>query len=130
MRPCHFFPKCLTLVSALSNALYSSECCYCFLMFFAALQSLSFPPLKWHFSLFFRSKKSALAEAFLRRLASMLKAFLEPKNISEEQLLNWEQRDCPWSADESTLVSDPDRLASDVRESLCRKIDMMKLLRS
>lgn len=48
----------------------------------------------------------------------MLKAFLEPKNISEEQLLNWEQRECPWSADESTLVSDPDRLASDVREIL------------
>ena len=60
----------------------------------------------------------------------MLKAFLEPKNISEEQLLNWEQRECPWSADESTLVGDPDRLASDVREILCRKIDIMKLLRS
>lgn len=54
------------------------------------------------------------------RLASMLKAFLEPKNISEEQLLNWEQRECPWSADESTLVSDPDRLASDVREILAQ----------
>eukprot|EP00435_Cladocopium_sp_Y103_P050651 s972_g15.t1 len=53
------------------------------------------------------------------RLASMLKAFLEPKNISEEQLLNWEQRECPWSADESTN-SDPDRLASDVREILAQ----------
>jgi len=48
----------------------------------------------------------------------MLKAFLEPKNISEEQLLNWEQKECPWSSDEFTN-SDPDGLASDVRETLC-----------
>lgn len=54
------------------------------------------------------------------RLASMLKSFLEPKSISEEQLLNWEQRECPWSADESTETSDPDRLASDVREILAQ----------
>eukprot|EP00434_Breviolum_minutum_P008789 symbB.v1.2.007749.t1/scaffold480.1/size253386/11 len=51
------------------------------------------------------------------RLGSMLKAFLEPKNISEEQLLNWEQKECPWSSDEFTN-SDPDGLASDVREIL------------
>eukprot|EP00438_Fugacium_kawagutii_P026482 Skav202793 [mRNA] locus=scaffold326:628597:630413:+ [translate_table: standard] len=48
----------------------------------------------------------------------MLHKFLEPKNITEEQLLNWEQRDCPWSADEAAIASDPDRLAADVREKL------------
>lgn len=56
------------------------------------------------------------------RLASMLKAFLEPKNISEEQLLNWEQRECPWSSDESG--SDPDGFASDVREILVQIRDL------
>ena len=128
----HFFPSPVSL----SNALYSSECCYCFYLFLLPLIPFPFvssPLLLFPFFPIGKPKCLFLVGLLCfveRRLASMLKAFLEPKNISEEQLLNWEQRECPWSADESTLVSDPDRLASDVREILCRKIDIMKLLRS
>jgi hypothetical protein len=119
----HFFPSPVSLFFTL----YSSECCYCFYLFLLPL--IPFPFVSSPLLLFpFFPIQNRQAEAFVlswpavlcrcRRLASMLKAFLEPKNISEEQLLNWEQRECPWSADESTLVSDPDRLASDVREIL------------
>lgn len=31
------------------------------------------------------------------RLQMMLQSFLSPINISEEQLIRWEERDCPWS---------------------------------
>lgn len=48
------------------------------------------------------------------RLGVMFEAFLEPKSISEEQLLNWEQRDCPWS----DVGGDPEQLASEMREIL------------
>ena len=75
---------------------------------------------------FWLVSSKASKTAFFRRLGSMLKAFLEPKNISEEQLLNWEQKECPWSSDEFTN-SDPDGLASDVRETLCESLSLHTL---
>ena len=50
------------------------------------------------------------------RLGVMLQALLEPKSISEEQLLNWEQRDCPWS-ELGDHGGDPQQ-ADEVREIL------------
>jgi hypothetical protein len=33
------------------------------------------------------------------RLGTLLEQFLRPTVITEEQLINWEQRECPWSAE-------------------------------
>ncbi|CAJ1344417.1 unnamed protein product [Effrenium voratum] len=60
------------------------------------------------------------------RLGAMLRALLEPKNVSEEQLLSWEQKACPWAEDTDVLSPatgrpderDPQNVAPEVKEIL------------
>eukprot|EP00441_Pelagodinium_beii_P035213 CAMPEP_0197630560 /NCGR_PEP_ID=MMETSP1338-20131121/7999_1 /TAXON_ID=43686 ORGANISM="Pelagodinium beii, Strain RCC1491" /NCGR_SAMPLE_ID=MMETSP1338 /ASSEMBLY_ACC=CAM_ASM_000754 /LENGTH=814 /DNA_ID=CAMNT_0043201795 /DNA_START=63 /DNA_END=2507 /DNA_ORIENTATION=- len=57
-------------------------------------------------------------------LGSLLQKFLQPQDISEEMLIGWEQRDCPWSSEPS---ADPMSLAGDVREILAQIRELQSL---
>jgi len=62
---------------------------------------------------------SALQQSLGRlRLASMLQVLLQPRNVQEEQLLSWEQREVPWALDEP--CADPENCAKEVREILAQ----------
>merc|ERR1712107_280777 len=57
------------------------------------------------------------------RLQSLLDNFIRPANISEEHLITWEQRKCPWSAEP---CSDPDAVTKEVRTILTQIRNLQK----
>eukprot|EP00442_Polarella_glacialis_P018204 CAMPEP_0115079318 /NCGR_PEP_ID=MMETSP0227-20121206/18041_1 /TAXON_ID=89957 /ORGANISM="Polarella glacialis, Strain CCMP 1383" /LENGTH=844 /DNA_ID=CAMNT_0002466807 /DNA_START=84 /DNA_END=2618 /DNA_ORIENTATION=- len=58
------------------------------------------------------------------RLGMLVDSFLRPHSISEEILLVWEQRDCPWSSEPSSA---PDGMASEIR-GLLEQVRNIQLL--
>ncbi|CAE7492369.1 UBC [Symbiodinium pilosum] len=68
-----------------------------------------------------RALKQSLGQL---RLASMLQVLLQPRGVSEEQLLSWEQRDVPWALDEP--CEDPEGFATDVREILAQTRELQR----
>lgn len=58
------------------------------------------------------------------RLGALLDLFLRPTNITEEQLINWEQRECPWSAEPCHEL---DGMIAEVRELLKLARDLRRL---
>lgn len=69
----------------------------------------------------FRALKRSLGQL---RLASMLQVLVQPRQVSEEQLLGWEQRDVPWAPDEP--CEDPDGFATEVREILAQTRELQR----
>jgi len=57
----------------------------------------------------------------LLRLSSLLDALITPKNISEEMLISWEERDIPWSP---PPCSGPEAAIADVRALLKQVRDL------
>jgi len=58
------------------------------------------------------------------RLSALLTALIRPQAISEEQLLSWEQRDCPWSVEP---CNGPEAAADTVRALLKQVQEMQSL---
>eukprot|EP00930_Biecheleria_cincta_P039756 TRINITY_DN2729_c2_g1_i1.p1 TRINITY_DN2729_c2_g1~~TRINITY_DN2729_c2_g1_i1.p1 ORF type:complete len:840 (-),score=159.14 TRINITY_DN2729_c2_g1_i1:138-2594(-) len=58
------------------------------------------------------------------RLGTLLDQFLRPTSITEEQLINWEQRECPWSAEP---CHEQAGMVAEVRELLKLARDLQRL---
>jgi len=65
-----------------------------------------------------RNKLSSL------RLGTLLSIFTQPMSVTEEQLISWEQRNCPWSPDD---CSDADDAAPQIKALLVQLRQLQRL---